>query len=112
LRDEGYIDRIVAVLDRDKLGLTLKAYMMVSLRSHVDDSTSAFDTLVGQSPEVLECSRVTGDADYLLKVVASDLKAFDDFVQTLLHSNIVASVRSSIVLRDVKRTTELPLPSK
>ena len=110
LRETGYIDRVVALLDPQRLGLTFKTYVMVTLKSHADSHTEAFGELVAKSEEVLECSMLTGDADYLLLVYTADLKAFDGFLQKLLHSPAIATVRSSIALRDIKRTTELPLP--
>lgn len=110
LREAGYITRIAAILSPEHLGLSLKAYVMATLRSHHEEHTSAFNALVADSPQVLGCSMLTGDADYLLTVHTEDLKSFDAFVQTLLRSPAIATVRSSIVLRDIKGTTELPLP--
>jgi DNA-binding Lrp family transcriptional regulator len=109
LREEGYIDRITALLSPAKLGLTLKVYVVVALRSHTEDKTREFVDFVDRSPQILECCMLTGDSDYLLKVVVGDLTSFDGFVQSLLHLPCIATVRSSIVLRDIKETTVLPL---
>lgn len=110
LRDEGVIAATVALLDPAKLGLSLQVYVMVTLRSHSADDLGRFLALVGDAGEVLECCMLTGDADYLLRVCAADLAHFDGFLQRLLKCPAVAAVRSSIVLRDIKRTTRLPLP--
>lgn len=109
LREEGVIDRVVAVLRPEAVGLSLKAYVTVSLRSHADEHTSAFNAFVMATPEVLECCMLTGHADYLLRVWTVDLGAFDAFVHKLLQNPGVATVRSSIVLRDIKQTNALPL---
>lgn len=110
LRDDGYINRITALLTPHKLGFSLKSYVQVSLRSHTAEHTDEFSTFVEKSPQILECCMLTGDADYMLKVVEADLKAFDRFVQGLLRLPCIATVRSSLVLRDLKETTDLPLP--
>ena len=110
LRDDGYINRVTALLSPQKLGFSLKSYVQVTLRSHAVEHTDEFSTFVEHSPQVLECCMLTGDADYVLKVVEADLKAFDRFVQGLLRLPCIATVRSSLVLRDLKETTDLPLP--
>lgn len=109
LRSEGYISKVVALVDPEQVGLAIKAYVMVTLRSHADEHTSNFAWLVKQSPHIVECCKLTGDFDFLLKVHAADLKRFDQLLQWLLRSPAVATVRSSIVLRDVKETTALPI---
>lgn len=110
LREEGLIERTVALLSPERLGLTLKAYVTVSLRSHSPEDLALFSEMLAGAPEVLECSMMTGDADYLMKVQTADLPRFDLFLQRFLACAAVTRVRSSIVLRDVKRTTQLPLP--
>lgn len=110
LRDEGYVNRVTALLSPRKLGFSLKSYVVVTLRSHATEHTSEFSSFVQSSPQILECCMLTGDADYMLKVVAADLNGFDHFVQGLLRLPCIATVRSSLVLRDLKETTDLPLP--
>lgn len=110
LREEGYVSRVTALLSPQKLGFNLKSYVVVTLRSHATEHTSEFSAFVQSSLQILECCMLTGDADYMLKVVAADLKAFDHFVQGLLRLPCIATVRSSLVLRDLKETTDLPLP--
>lgn len=110
LRDEGYIARVTALLSPAKLGFTLKSYIVVTLRSHTTEHTAEFSEFVRTAPQILECCMLTGDSDYLLKVMAADLKSFDLFVQELLRLPSIATVRSSLVLRDLKETTSLPIP--
>jgi Lrp/AsnC family leucine-responsive transcriptional regulator len=108
LRDDGYISRITTLLDANRLGLGIKAYVMVVLRQQ-DVRSDAFHELIRRSTEVLECSMITGDADYLLKVCTQDLKTFRAFVGDLTATKQVATIRSSIVVEETKCTTALPV---
>lgn len=108
----GVIDHYTAVLSRDHLKLGVMAYVMVTLRSHAAENLEGFRRLVVGLPEVLDCAKITGDADYLLKVVTTDLVRYNDILtENLLRSADVAMVRSSIVLQELKSTSHMPLPS-
>ena len=111
LREAGYIERTVAILNAERLGLGVTAYVQVSLRAHAEASGRAFRDRVRRAPEVQECCAVTGDADYLIKVRTPTLKRFADFLNDtfMRDTDVVATVRSSIVLEEVKRSTALPL---
>jgi Lrp/AsnC family transcriptional regulator, leucine-responsive regulatory protein len=108
LREHGYISHVTTVLDPKRLGLGLKAYVMVVLRPQ-PEGPAAFYELVGRSSEVLECSMITGDADYMLRICTRDLHSFSTFLQELAATNLVASTRSSIVVEEKKCTTALPV---
>jgi len=108
LREDGYISHVATVLDPKRLGLGLKAYVMVVLRPH-PDGPAAFYEHMRRSPEVLECCMITGDADYMLKICTRDLHSFSAFLQELAATNLVASTRSSIVVEERKSTTALPV---
>jgi Lrp/AsnC family leucine-responsive transcriptional regulator len=111
LQQEGYIAKQVALLDSEKLGLQVEAYVTVTLTSHVAGAATAFHERVRRHPSILECCGLTGDADYLLHVVTENLAAFSALINDhLLGEGHVATVRSSIVLTRIKRTTALPLP--
>jgi Lrp/AsnC family leucine-responsive transcriptional regulator len=111
LIDSGYIERFQAVLNRQLLGLGLTAYCLVTLKIHGGDSMLAFHDRVRSLPEVQECQSLTGEADYLLKVVVSDLKRFADFMsEHLMKAPEVANIRSSIVLESIKETGAYPVP--
>lgn len=70
----------------------------------------AFDRLIGIWPEVVTCERITGAVDYLIKVVASDIKCYDDFLRLkLLDNALVSDVQSRIVVSTIKETVALPL---
>ena len=110
LEDSGVIRRHVALVDREKLGLSLCVLAHVSLLRHGEGAVEAFEAMVRTSPEIVECHAVTGAADYVIKVVAPDMKAYDQFLQAKLFKVPgVASVRSDVVLREVKYETALPV---
>jgi Lrp/AsnC family leucine-responsive transcriptional regulator len=111
LQQEGYIARQVVLLDERKLGLQVEAYVMVTLSSHKVEKAAMFHQRVREHPAIVECCALTGDADYLLRVVTETLPGFADLLNNaLLGKGDVASVRSSIVLTRIKRTTALPMP--
>lgn len=111
LEEDGYILRQVALLDRKRLGLTLTAHVLIGMDRHTPERFAHFEAIIGECPEVLECSLVTGmDADYQLKVVVPDMDHYQQFLLgTLTRIEGVSSVRSSFVLRQVISSTELPL---
>lgn len=110
LEDDGVIARRVAVLDRERLGLDFAAYASVKLARATQENLNAFERKVMQWPEVVECATVTGAVDYVLRIVTTDIAAYDHFLRTkLLSEDDVSDVQTRIVVRDVKRTTRLPL---
>jgi Lrp/AsnC family transcriptional regulator, leucine-responsive regulatory protein len=113
LIEEGYIDRFQAVLSRQKLGLGLTVYCLVTLKIHAGDSMQAFHERVRALPEVMECQSLTGEADYVLKIVVADLKRFSDFMsEHLMKAPEVANIRSSVVLESIEETWAYPLRTK
>lgn len=110
LEEAGIILRHVALLDARVLGLRASAYIQVSLTDHSAATVARFDSFVQGQDRVLECARVTGTADYLLRVVARDAEDLEDFLMhSLLATGIVRATTTSFVLRQTKATTELPL---
>lgn len=113
LIDEGFIERFQAVLSRQRLGLGLTVYCLVTLKIHAGDSMQAFHERVRGLPEVMECQSLTGEADYVLKIVVADLKRFSDFMsEHLMKAPEVANIRSSVVLESIKETNAYPLQPK
>jgi Lrp/AsnC family leucine-responsive transcriptional regulator len=111
LIEDGYIQRFQAVLAPERIGIGLTAYCLVTLKIHSDGGMEDFHRRVKALPEILECQALTGEADYLLKIAVSDLKAFSDFLgENLMRAPEVATVRSSIVLNSVKSANEYALP--
>lgn len=110
LKDMGVVRAQVALLDREALGLDFVAYAFVKLALPNRDNMERFDRRIRSWPEVVFCERVTGAVDYLIKVVADDIRAYDDFLRNkLLDNDLVSDVQSRIVVSTVKDTTELPL---
>ncbi len=112
LEEAGVIAGRVALVDPAKAGLTVQVVVTVILRHHGDGQREAFEAWARAHPEVLECFALTGDKDYVLRVMVKDMSAYDHFLTgDLLHQEYVASASSSIVLRQIKCTTALPIAS-
>ncbi len=113
LEESKVISGYVALLDPEGVGLALTAYINVRLEKHSDvhkrSPMDAFRASVQVWPEVVECSSLTGDMDYLLRVVVSDMAHYSRFVmETLLKHPSVQDCKTSFVLDTIKRTTALP----
>ncbi len=109
LEDQGFIDSYVAILSRSHLGLGLLCFVEVSLGIHDRQEVADFDKTIQALPEVLECHRLTGGADYLLKVVSHDREHLDYFLMdVLMPTPAVDKIKTSIVLKEIKETTALP----
>ena len=109
LEERGYIQRYVALLDRELLDLDLTCYVQVSVQRHHRDHIVAFEEAVLAMPEVLDCCHMTGEFDFLLKVVVSNRKALETLlVERLSTLPGVAHLHTSVVLREVKHVTALP----
>ncbi len=110
LEEDGVIDHYTAILNPAKLGLTLLAFINVSLDKRAGEGTDSFKAAVQSWPEVTECYAMTGEMDYLLRVLVTDLQHFSRFVMDkLLRHPGVLDVKSSFALEEVKRTTVLPV---
>ena len=114
LEEAGVIDRYVALVRPEAVGLGLTAYINVRLEKHTErhkrNPMDVFRASVQTWPEVVECASLTGDMDYLLHIYVADLQDFSRFLlDHLLNAAGVADVNSSFVLRTVKRSLALPL---
>lgn len=111
LEESGLIDGYVALLNARKLGLTLMAFIQISMDKHTPDRFDTFETLINGYPEVLECHLITGQsADYLLKVIVKDMDAYQQFLlQKLTRIEGVSGVHSSFVLKSPVDKTALPV---
>ena len=109
-RKSGVIKGEVALIDPAKVGLKVCVFTHVTLTSHSEEATGAFQKLVDEHPEIVECYTISGNYDYMLKVRVNDVEAYETFlVHFLLRNPYVASVSSAFTLRELKYTTELPL---
>jgi Lrp/AsnC family leucine-responsive transcriptional regulator len=113
LEAAGYIDRYVTLLDSKKLGLGVSVLVQVTLEKQIEPALDTFERAVRERPEVMECYLMTGDADYLLRVLVPDVPAFQRFILEFL-SRVpgVGNIKSSFALKQVKYQTALPLPTK
>jgi DNA-binding Lrp family transcriptional regulator len=110
LEQEGFIAGYATLLDAGSVGLSILAYALVSLENHHPETVREFDALVRERPEVLECHSMSGPNDYLLKIVAASMEAYEHFMSTrLMQTRAVRSVNTSFVLRTKKLTTRLPV---
>lgn len=111
LEESGIISRYVTLLDPLKLGLTVSVFIQVSLEKQMRNALDVFEASVLARDEVMECYLMTGDADYLVRVVVSDVQSLERFiVDYLARIPGVASIKSSFALKQVKYKTALPLP--
>ena len=110
LEKAGVIKKRVALLDRDAVGLSVMLFAHVKLSTQGRDALAKFDQAIRKHPEVLECYTLMGEWDFLLRIVAKDIKAYETFfLDHLSRIPLVQSVHSSMVLTVVKEVTELPL---
>lgn len=110
LEEDGLIKGYRAILDRDRLGFSLVNVISVTLSTHNRDNARRFADLLSRLPEVQEAHALTGEMDYILKVVTPDLKSLSRFVNdVLLPHEAVQHVKTAIVLETLKETTALPL---
>ena len=110
LRKEGVIKDQPAILDREKVGLSTMVFAQVKLTSHGRSNLTDFAEAVRQYPEVLDCYVVLGSVDFLLRIVAEDIKDYERFMyEKLSQLPGVQEVNSSIALSEIKHTTVLPI---
>lgn len=111
LEEQKIIKRYTALVDREKIGLSVCVLAHVSLTRHSQGAVDAFEQAMLQSPQVMECYGITGGADYMIKVVVPDMKAYDVFLhQDVFSVQGVANIHSHVVLREIKYETGLPVP--
>jgi DNA-binding Lrp family transcriptional regulator len=111
LEEMGAIRGYHADLDAGQLGYPITVFAMVSLKSQAEHDLAAFESHVTAIPEVRECHMLNGEIDFILKIVATDLRAFQEMLTThLTPAPNVASVRTSLTIRTAKAAVGIPLP--
>jgi DNA-binding Lrp family transcriptional regulator len=112
LEERGYIASYHAHLDPVVLGYTITVFAMVSLKSQAETDLRAFESYVSELPQVRECHMLNGEIDFLLKVVAQDLRSFQQFLTSkLTQAPNVASVKTSLTIRTSKNLPGVPVDS-
>lgn len=110
LEQQGYIKKYVAVLDNKKIGLKQTIFMGITLQGHTRSYLEKFVAQINNFPEVIECHRVSGNFDYLLKLIVEDIEAYEHFViSKLTLLPYLGNVQSLIALSTGKETNELDL---
>ena len=110
LREEGVIRKHVALLDRRKLGLNTQIFAQVKLDTHGRQHLDEFAAAIIGFPEVLECHVLMGPVDFLLRIVTTDIEAYERFFfEKLSRVPGVQEVNSTVALSEIKATTALPL---
>jgi Lrp/AsnC family leucine-responsive transcriptional regulator len=110
LEERGVIRSYAAQVDREALGLGVMAFVSVDLMAEQFGRVREFEQIIRDFPQILECHTVSGDSDYLLKVVARDLKALSQFLtDRLMQIPGVANVRSMICMEEIKPPSPLPV---
>jgi Lrp/AsnC family transcriptional regulator len=109
LERTGVIRGRVALLDRERLDLGVDVFVSLRISRHSEDWLEAFTRAVDAFPEVVEFYRMSGDVDYLRRVVVADIKAYDAFYKRLIRHADIADVSSSFAMERIKYTTALPL---
>ncbi|MGM5471097.1 Lrp/AsnC family transcriptional regulator [Flavobacteriaceae bacterium LMO-SS05] len=108
LEREGIIDSYVALINKEKVERAFVAFCHIKLVQHTQDHVVRFEKEVADLPEVLECYHISGDYDYLLKVLVQDMKAFREFmIKKLTSINHIGSTHSMFVINEVKHTTAI-----
>ncbi len=110
LENQKIIGKYVALVDRKRIGRGMMVYCFVTLDKQRQESFQEFNEAIRQLPEVLECSVVSGNFDYLLKVIVADMEAYNTFYQSKLSVlSSVSHMSSSFVMEEVKSTTLIGL---
>ena len=110
LETEGVIARHVTLVDPAAVGLPVSVFIQVTLERQIEQALEEFEQTILARPEVMECYLMTGDSDYLLRVVVADLAAYERFLKEhLTRISGVASIKSSFALNQVKYRTALPV---
>ncbi len=110
LEREGVIRRYVTLVDPAAVGLPISVFVAVTLDKQIESELERFEAAVRKRPEIMECYLMTGEFDYLLRVVVKDLVAYERFLMdSLTRIKGVASIKSSFALKQVQYRTALPL---
>lgn len=110
LKNAGYIKGIVAIVDRQKLGLDMQVFAQVKMATLTDKQRESFVKAVADMPEIQECYSVFGEMDLILKVLAPDVNHYQEFVfNRLMKQPGVKEVQSLMTLSEIKCTTAVPI---
>lgn len=109
MEEAGLIEKRVAIVNREQAGLPVTVFVSLRTNRHDEAWLRKFAASVSSMPEVVEFHRMSGDVDYLLKVVAADIAGYDRFYKRLIQNAQLAGVSSAFSMEEIKSTTALPL---
>lgn len=110
LKANGIIVKNVTLLNREKIGLGVVAYCHLSLKSHSTPTSSAFEEQITEFEEIMEIVKLSGNYDYMLKIVTKDLSSYHDFIESkLARLSNIANLQTSFVMKELKRETAYKL---
>lgn len=110
LQDEGIMKQRAWLLDADKLGLSVNVFAEVRLKQHDEETLNAFEKMTQARPEIVECFSMSGQSDYLLRILVGSVADYEHLLKkVLLHLPGIGSINSSFALQTVKLTTAIPI---
>ncbi len=110
LEADGVIQKRVALVDQDRIGLGISVFVSIETGDHSQDWLGRFAKTVTAMPEVMEFYRMAGDVDYMLRVVVPDIAGYDAFYKRLISAVPLKNVTSRFAMEKIKSTTALPIP--
>jgi Lrp/AsnC family transcriptional regulator len=110
LETDGVIQKRVALVDQDRIGLGISVFVSIETGDHSQDWLDRFAKTVTAMPEVMEFYRMAGDVDYMLRVVVPDIAGYDGFYKRLIATVPLKNVTSRFAMEKIKSTTALPVP--
>jgi Lrp/AsnC family transcriptional regulator len=110
LEADGVIQKRVALVDQDRIGLGISVFVSVETGDHSQDWLDKFAKTVTAMPEVMEFYRMAGDVDYMLRVVVPDIAGYDAFYKRLISTVPLKNVTSRFAMEKIKSTTAMPIP--
>jgi len=102
LKNNGYINKTVSLVDRKRVGANVTAMVSIKVNNHNQERISIFSKTIQDIPEVIECYRMSGETDYLLKVVVSDIESYDAFYKNLIEKVQFLKVTSNFAIEEIK----------
>ena len=109
LEDEGFIERKVAIVNRAKVGVPVTVFVSIRTNQHDEKWLTDFAAQVSRMPEVVELYRMSGEVDYLMKVVTTDIEGYDRFYKRLIKAVKLTDVASTFAMEQIKYSTEMPI---
>ena len=105
----GVIARKVAILNPERVGAGLCVLAQITLEDHSEERVTGFSRMVALRPEILECHKISGAADYILKVRVRNARAYDEFYQALISEVNIYNVTALLSMEEIKSTVQLPI---